>query len=300
MKILVSGGAGFIGSHLVDSLVNDHQVLVVDDLSTGKQEFVNKQAEFVKLDIRDAKLKKIVSKFKPDVVYHLAAQKNVRISLENPLLDTEINIIGALNLLQACLDNSVTKFIFISTGGIYGDTDDLPTKETGEEIPLSPYILNKLTFEKYLKILAEDKLKWTVLRPANVYGPRQDPHGEAGVISIFLNNIIDNKTLLVNGDGRQTRDFIYVDDVVQACLQAIDAKQEIYNIGTAKETSLLDLIDQMKQVVNKEVEVKHQDAIVGEVIRSVLDNTKAKQELKWQAKYDLKKGLELTFEYFKK
>lgn len=298
-RIIVTGGAGFIGSHLVDSLVAlDYQVLVIDNLSTGHQEFINQQAKFEKVDVTDQKLAKVVASFKPDLIYHLAAQKNVRTSLENPVFDAQVNVLGSLNVLQAALENKVSKFIFISTGGIYGDTANLPTNEQGAEQPLSPYILNKLTFEKYLAILAKDKLEYVILRPANVYGPRQDPHGEAGVISIFINQALADQVLKINGDGQQTRDFVYVADVVQACLKALTAKPDIYNIGTGQETSLLNLIAAIKVVVKKEIKTKHQAAIIGEVQRSVLDASKAQAKLNWQPEYDLSKGLDLTCKYF--
>lgn len=300
MKILVTGGAGFIGSHLVDSLIEKkHQLLVVDDLSAGKKEYVNSKAKFIELDIRDEKLSKVIADFKPEVVYHLAAQKNVRTSLENPVLDASINILGSLNLLNNSIKNKVKKFIFPSTCGIYGDTDLLPTPETGQEQPLSPYILNKLTLEKYLQILTKDKIKWSALRLANVYGPRQDPYGEAGVVSIFLDNAIQGKESKITGDGKQTRDFIYVSDVVDAFLASLDDAEGIYNIGTGKESSLLELMEVIKELVDSEIKYKHIDEIKGEVKRSSVDCAKAKKYFDWQAQYDLKHGLELTYAWFK-
>lgn len=300
MKILVTGGAGFIGSHLVDTLVKDgHQVLVIDDLSTGKKEYVNKQAKLKVLDISNEELAELVSDFSPEVIYHLAAQKNVRVSLENPVLDAKINILGALNLLDSAIKNKVKKFIFVSTAGIYGDTDILPTDEHGPEQPMSPYILNKLTFEKYLVILGQDKIKWSAVRLANVYGPRQDPQGEAGVIAILLDNAIKNKTFYVNGDGQQTRDYVYVADIVHALIKFLEQGEGVYNIGTAKETSLLDLIEVVKEVSGSDLKVVHNEAIVGEVQRSCLDSSKAINDLNWKSKYDLKQGLALTYHWFK-
>lgn len=300
MKVLVTGGAGFIGSHLVDSLLlAGHEVLVVDDFSTGKREYINKQASFLDKDIRDDDLKSIFEDFSPDLVYHLAAQKNVRTSLENPVLDADINIKGALNVLMAAIDSQVEKFVFVSTCGIYGNTENLPTDEQGSEDALSPYILNKLSFEKYLKILAQDKIKWAALRLSNVYGPRQDPYGEAGVIAIFLDNALRDKVSYINGDGLQTRDFIYVADVVSALLKIIDKGEGIYNVGTGRESTLLDILDNIKNISNKEVKTEHKDAIAGEVKRSCLDSSKIKNELAWQSDYDLKQGLELTYRWFK-
>lgn len=300
MKILVTGGAGFIGSHLVDALIKDgHQVLIVDDLSTGKEEYVNQQAKLEVLDINDEKLAEVMSSFSPEVVYHLAAQKNVRISLDNPVLDARINILGALNVLQEAIKNKVKKFIFVSTCGIYGDTDILPTSETGLEQAMSPYILNKLTFEKYLSILGQDKIKWIALRLANVYGPRQDPYGEAGVVAIFLDNALRGKILYINGDGEQTRDFIYVADVVKALVKSLTPAEGIYNIGTAQEQSLLDLIALVKEISQADIKIEHRDKIIGEVKRSCLDSSKAASALNWQAEYSLGQGLELTYNWFK-
>lgn len=300
MKILVTGGAGFIGSHLVDTLIQDeHEVLVIDDLSTGRKEYVNKQAKLEVLDINDEKLAEIVADFLPDVIYHLAAQKNVRVSLENPVLDAKINILGSLNILDQAIKNKVKKFIFASTGGIYGDTDNLPTDESGAEQPMSPYILNKLTFEKYLAILGQDKIKWSVLRPANVYGPRQDPQGEAGVVAILLDDAIKNKTFYVNGDGQQTRDYIYVADLVHAFIKFLDKAEGVYNISTGQENSLLDLIEVVKEVSGNNINIEHREAIVGEVKRSCLNSAKVGTDLDWKSTYDLKQGLELTYRWFK-
>ncbi len=300
MKILVTGGAGFIGSHLVDTLIQDeHEVLVIDDLSTGRKEYVNKQAKLEVLDINDEKLAEIVADFLPDVIYHLAAQKNVRVSLENPVLDAKINILGGLNILNQAIKNKVKKFIFVSTGGIYGDTDNLPTDESGAEQPMSPYILNKLTFEKYLAILGQDKIKWSVLRPANVYGPRQDPQGEAGVVAILLDDAIKNKTFYAYGDGHNTRDYVYVADLVHAFIKFLDKAEGVYNISTGQENSLLDLIEVVKEVSGNNINIEHREAIVGEVKRSCLNSAKVGTDLDWKSTYDLKQGLELTYRWFK-
>lgn len=301
MKIIVTGGAGFIGSHLVDALVaQGHQVLVIDDLSSGNIQNLHKLASFKQLSIADENLADVVADFKADVVYHLAAQKNVRTSLQNPKFDAEINILGSLNLLQAALAAQVKKFVFISTGGaIYGETENIPTAEDNLEQPLSPYGLAKLCFEKYLKLLSQDKMSWSILRLANVYGPRQDPQGEAGVIAIFLDNILKGLPLKLNGDGKQTRDYVYVADVVAAAMQVLSSqKNEIYNIATASEKSLLDLAEILKQVTKKNFEIFHQDAIVGEVRRSCLSAEKFKSDFHWKAEYNLEQGLALTYQWF--
>ncbi len=300
MKILVTGGAGFIGSNLVDALVAlGHQVFVIDDLSTGKQEYVNSRAKFKQLDIRDEALANVVSDFSPEIIYHLAAQKNVRTSLADPRLDASINVLGALNLLKAALNSKVKKFIFVSSGGIYGDSKILPTPESAPEQALSPYILNKLTFEKYLSILSEDKLAWTALRLANIYGPRQDPQGEAGVIAIFLDQALKGETLNINGDGKQTRDYLYVDDAVQALIKALGDISGVYNIGTGIETALLDLIAKIKKISGQDLQIKNREAVWGEVRRSSLDASLAKTKLAWQPNYDLATGLALTYKWFR-
>jgi len=300
MKILVTGGAGFIGSHLVDSLVKDgHQILVIDDLSTGSREYVNKQAKLAVLDIVDAKVANVVADFSPDVIYHLAAQKNVRVSIDNPMLDAKINILGALNILNAAIKNKVNKFIFVSTGGIYGDANNLPTDESSLEQPLSPYILNKLTFEKYLTMFGRSKIKTVSARLANVYGPRQDPKGEAGVIAILMDDVIKNKTFYINGDGQQTRDYIYVADVVHALVKFLDQAEGVYNIGTGQEESLLDLIKDISDISGTAIVAEHSEEIVGEIKRSSLDSSKIKQDLDWQSEYSLKQGLVLTYNWFK-
>lgn len=300
MKILVTGGAGFIGSHLVDSLIRDgHQVLVVDDLSFGKKEYISSKAEFIELDIRDRQVEKVLTDFLPEVVYHLAAQKNVRTSLENPRLDAEINILGSLNVLQGAIKASAKKFIFVSSCGIYGDAQNFPTNELSSEKPLSPYILNKLVFERYLKIIAEGKIQWAATRLANVYGPRQDPYGEAGVISIFISNAIFNKPVYIFGDGLQTRDFIYVADVVDALTGLLDKGNDIYNVGTGKETSIAGLLSMIKNISGETLKVENKEAIVGEVRRSALDSRKINEAIYWQSKFDLAKGLEFTYKWFK-
>ncbi len=302
MKILVTGGAGFIGSHLVDKLIaKKHKVIVIDDLSTGFKKFVNKKAKFIKIDTRSKKLLEVFKKEKPQVVFHLAAQKSVPFSLKNPELDASININGALNVIDSALSVKVKKFIFISTGGaIYGETKNIPTPENSEEKPDSPYGNAKLTIDNYLKNYYGPirNLNYISLRLANVYGPRQDPYGEAGVIAIFVSNLLNNQSCYINGSGKQTRDFIYVDDVVNACLKSIAHGRGIYNIGTSKETSINELYIKMSSLINNQ-EVKYKKAIVGEVIRSVLKCSKAKHDLKWQSKVTLEQGIKKTINYFK-
>lgn len=301
MKILVTGGAGFIGSHLVDKLVaKNHRVTVVDDLSTGKKKFINKKAKFYKLDVVSPKLKEVFKKGRPEVVFHLAAQKSVPFSVKNPLEDSRVNILGSVNVIENSLAVKVKKFIFTSTGGaIYGQIKTIPSSENTPENPDSPYGLNKLIIDNYLQNYYSKvrQLNFVSLRLANVYGPRQDPKGEAGVIAIFVNNLLKKRQCYINGSGRQTRDFIYVSDVVNSCLKSINRGQGIYNIGTTKETS----INQLYQIISElitEKEVKHHKAIPGEVFRSALKIDKAKRELSWQPKVNLKSGIRKTINYF--
>jgi len=250
------------------------------------------------LDISQTQIHKVLSKFQPEVIYHLAAQKNVRVSVEQPSLDAQTNILGSLNLLEYSLGNKLKKFIFVSTAGVYGEADIIPTSEDSLAHPISPYGLTKLFFEKYLTILSDQKIPYVILRLANVYGPRQDPYGEAGVISIFIDNLIKGKSILINGDGLQTRDYLYVADVVEALVKSLDAKNVIYNIGTGKKVALLDLIDLLKNIFKASPKIISRPAIKGEIRDSCLDSSQARNKLSWQANYDLKKGLELTKQWF--
>ena len=300
-KILVTGGAGFIGSHLVDELIKkNHQVIVVDDLSTGKKENLNPQAKFYKLKIQDRKLSLIFKKEKLEIVCHLAAQMNVRRSIADPIFDAQSNIIGSLNLLENCVKYKIKKFIFISTGGaIYGDRVKIPTLETEKEQPISPYGIAKLAIEKYLYYYSnQHRLPYTILRLANIYGPRQNHLGEAGVVAVFCNQLITKKPLWVNG-GEQTRDFVYAADVVSAVTKALPKKvQGIFNIATGKQTNIDNLAKKIIQIANTKVPVKHRPYIPGEQMKSCLSSNKIKHDLNWQPKYDLERGLKETWDWF--
>jgi UDP-glucose 4-epimerase len=303
MKILVTGGAGFIGSHLVDRLIKEnHQVIVVDNLSTGKKENLNPKAQFYQLDILDPKLSEVFQKEKPEVVFHYAAQIDVRKSVKNPLEDAKINILGSLNLLENCKRFKVKKFIFASSGGaIYGQADIVPTPESYPAWPLSPYGVAKLTIEKYLNYYYKVfGLPYTSLRLANVYGPRQNPEGEAGVVAIFCHKLLKGEQPVINGDGTQTRDYVFVDDVVEANLLALEKdKVDIFNVGTAKETSVNEIFQRLKRITGAGIEGIHGPAKQGEQKRSCLDFSKIKKELDWQPNYSLEQGLEKTVNYFK-
>lgn len=303
VKILVTGGAGFIGSNLVDALIDQgHEVVVIDNLSAGSKENINDKASFIELDIVDKKLSEVFAAEKPEVVFHAAAQVDVRKSVADPVWDAQQNILGSINLLENCKKFKVRKIIFFSTGGaIYGDTTDIPTAETHAELPISPYGIGKLAVEKYLdyyhKIFS---LPYISLRYANVYGPRQNSKGEAGVVAIFADQALAGQNPVITGDGKQTRDYVYVDDVVAANLKALAFDSVgIFNIGTGKETDVNDLAELIKKNVETDIEFTHGPAKPGEQQRSCLDWSKAKKELNWQPEVDIKQGIVKTLDWFK-
>jgi len=298
-KILVTGGAGFIGSHLTDRLIRlGYDVTVLDNLSYGNKYFVNKRAKFVLADVRDD-LSKIFQEGKFDYVFHLAAQVDVRKSLENPKEDEEINYNGSVNVAMNCVKYNVKKLIFSSTGGaIYSPDAELPCDENSKAEPLSQYGKSKLKVEQFLQKTKKDGLNYAILRYSNVYGPRQNLKGESGVISIFIKNIIEGKDLVIFGDGKQTRDFVYVDDVVNANLIAIEKLSGIYNVSTGKETSINDLADMMGKIMKSDCKIINKMAIKGELLRSVLDSSKLMKK-GWKPNYNLNEGLKNTINWFK-
>lgn len=303
MKILVTGGAGFIGSHVTDLLIeNNHDVLIIDNLSTGQKENINKKAKFYFEDLSNHnKIKEIIEKEKPDVIYHLAAQIDVRKSVENPVEDAKINIINTINLLELAIKNNVKHFIFSSTGGaIYGDTKNIPTTEEEKELPVSPYGCAKLTIEKYLNYYNKvHGLKYTCLRYSNVYGPRQNSCGEAGVIAIFFDNMLMNKTPRIFG-GEQTRDFVYVKDVARANLLSLnDTKSSSYNVGTSTMISIVELFNKINSFFNNSFIPINEEMKKGEQINSCLSYEKIKKNLGWQPSVNIDEGLKNTFEWFK-
>jgi len=303
MKILVTGGAGFIGSHFVDRLIEDgHQVVIVDNLSTGKKENINLKAKFYQIDISDAELLDIFKEEELEVVFHLAAQIDIRKSVADPIEDAKTNILGSLNLLENCKKFNIKKVVFISTGGaIYGDADIVPTPEEYSALPVSPYGVAKLSVEKYLNYYYQIfGLNYVVLRLANVYGPRQDPLGEAGVVAIFCNKLSKNEQPTIYGDGKQTRDYVFVEDIVNAGILALKQdKIGIFNVGTGKEISVNELFQELARIIGIKIESIHKPLRIGEQQRSCLDYSKIKQELGWEAKYSLEQGLSKTIKWGK-
>ena len=303
MKILITGGAGFIASNVADRYISlGHEVVIVDNLVTGRRENVPRQATFIEMDICDAKIANVFATEKPDIVNHHAAQMDVRKSVSDPIYDANVNVLGGLNLLQNCVEHRIKKFIFASTGGaIYGEQDYFPADEKHPLRPLSPYGITKLTTEKYLYFYHQTySLNYTVLRYANVYGPRQNPHGEAGVVAIFSEKILADEQPVINGDGLQTRDYVYVGDVVQANELVLEkGDQEIYTIGTGIETTVNELFQKIVQTSGKSVPEKHADAKPGEQLRSVLDSSYIRDELKWIPSFNLEEGISQTVNFFK-
>lgn len=303
MKVLVTGGAGFIGSHLVDRLIMEgHEAIIVDNLATGKRRNINRAARFYKMDIQSWRLERVFRSERPNVVMHLAAQMDVRKSVEDPMFDAQVNVLGTLNVLQQSVKHGVRKVVFSSSGGaIYGDQEIYPAPETHVTKPLSPYGLSKLCGEQYLSYFQRvSGLQAVSLRYANVYGPRQDPEGEAGVVAIFIQKMLNNEQAVINGNGRQTRDFVFVDDVVEANLAMIGQDtQGTYNVGTGVETSINDLFRILVQHSGANCKEIHGPAKKGEQARSVIDSTKLRQEVSWEPKADLSEGLKKTVEYFR-
>jgi len=303
MKILVTGGAGFVGSHLVDKLVKEgHSIVVIDNLSTGKRENLNSKAKFYKIDICDSKISQIFKKEKPKIVFHYAAQIDARKSVEEPLSDAKVNIIGSLNVLENCKKYGVKKIIFASSGGeIYGEANEIPTPETYVPSPISPYGVGKLAVEGYLKSYFKMfKIPFTSLRYGNVYGPRQNPYGEAGVVAIFTSKMLKNEQPVIHGTGKQTKDYIFIEDAVEATMLSFKRGfSGILNIGTGKETSVLEIFYKLKELINSRVKEKHAPLPLCSFERGCLSIEKAKRELGWQPKYSLENGLRKTIKYFK-
>ena len=303
MRTLVTGGAGFIGSTLVDALVAaGHEVTVLDDLSRGRREQVAPAARLVVADVAGPAAREALLDARPEVVFHEAAQIDVRRSVAEPLLDTTVNVLGTVNLLQACVDAGVRRLVFASSGGaIYGDTDVVPTPETHPARPASHYGAAKQCGEAYGGVYALlYGLEFVALRYANVYGPRQDPHGEAGVVAIFAERLLSGREATINGDGGQTRDYVHVDDVVAANLLAMETPRcGAYNIGTSIETDVTTLFAHIARACDSDAPARHGPAKPGEQRRSCLDVRLAAERLGWRPRVALDGGLAHTVEHFR-
>ena len=304
MKILVSGGAGFIGSHVVDAyLAANHEVVIIDDLSTGYAHNLNPAARFVRADIRDrAAVAELMARERPAALNHHAAQLDVRRSVADPVFDAEVNLIGLLNLLEEGRQHGLRQVIFASSGGtVYGDTQQLPAREGDPTVPVCPYGVTKLASENYLHYFAHAYgMRYVTLRYANIYGPRQDPHGEAGVVAIFIGQLLRGESPVINGSGGQTRDFVYVGDVARANVLALDCDANgPLNIGSGGETDLNRLFALICAATGVQAPERHGPAKLGEQMRSALDPSRARAVLGWQVSVPLAEGLAKTVAYFR-
>jgi len=305
MQILVTGGAGFIGSNTVDALIADpgHQVSVLDDLSSGKRHQVNPAARFHHVDLRDAEaVERVVAEEKPEVIIHLAAQMDVRRSVADPAFDAQVNLVGFLNLMEAGRRHGLKRVILASSGGaIYGEQEQFPAVEDHPQRPVSPYGVAKLASEKYLFFYqAQYGIEYTAMRYANVYGPRQDPHGEAGVVAIFCGRMLRGEPCTVFGEGKPTRDYIFVGDVVRANLAALDNPASgAINIGTGVETSTSQLYNTLASIAGTSRPPEYAPARPGEQSRSVISPSHAEKVLGWRPQVALRDGLARTFRFFK-
>ncbi|HDK7163576.1 TPA: GDP-mannose 4,6-dehydratase [Clostridium botulinum] len=302
MKVLVSGGAGFIGSNLVDKLINlGHNVCIIDNLSTGNINNVNKKAQLYINDILDPNVSKIFEKEKFDIVYHLAAQIDVQKSITNPIFDSNVNVCGTINIINNCVNYNVKKIVYSSSAAVYGHPEYLPIDEGHGIRPISYYGLSKYTAEEYIRVFSNlNNLDFTILRYANVYGIRQDPKGEGGVISTFMNSLFKKQPLYIFGDGSALRDYIFVEDIVDANIAALSSgSKERFNIGTGVYTSVKELAENMIDIIGLKCNIEYESARKGDIANSYFNIGKAKNKLNWIPKFSLKDGLKKTIEYYK-
>jgi len=303
LKVLVTGGAGFIGSHVADRLLADgHDVVILDDLSTGGVEHLQANARFYQMDLGSPWIDELFRIERPEAVVHQAAQASVRRSVDDPVFDAGVNVLGTAALLQASVRHGVRRFLFASTGGaLYGDADVTPTPEDYPTWPVSPYGAAKLSAEVYLRTFnALHGLSYAALRYANVYGPRQNPHGEAGVVAIFARRLLSGEKARINGDGRQTRDFVYVGDVAEANAGALNSDAVgSFNVGTGIETDINTIFQTLKRLTGSNQPEEHGPPLPGEQCRSVVDARKIEKTLGWQPKTSLDAGLDATVRYFR-
>ena len=309
-KAMVTGGAGFIGSALVDRLLaEDWRVDAVDDLSTGTlsnlagaREVPDRRFSFHRIDIASPAVMELIGHRRPDVIFHLAAQADVRVSVARPVFDATVNILGTLNVCEAAIAARTSKVIFAGSGGtLYGTTDELPVREGQPQVPESPYGVAKKAAGDYLNYYRTIRgLEYTALAMANVYGPRQNPHGEAGVVSIFAGKLLSHERPVIYGDGSQTRDFVYVDDVVDAFVRSVDKGGGLLmNIGTGVETSVQQLFDVMARLTGFKQHARYDPPRAGEVPRSALDPSRAGIHIGWQPWTTVEEGVARTLEHFK-
>ena len=302
MRVLLTGGAGFIGSHVAEALLErGHEVAVVDDLSSGKKANVPEGAVLYEADVRTG-CGEVFAEFRPEALSHQAAQMDVRRSVREPDFDADVNVLGTVRLLQNCVEHDVGRVVFASTGGaIYGEQREFPACEDHPQYPVSPYGVSKLAGERYLHYYhAQYGLPYRALRYANVYGPRQDPHGEAGVVAIFCGNLAADRPSIIFGTGEQTRDYVHVHDVARANVLALEkeAPSEAYNVGTGVETSVNELYDLLRGAAGKDLPPEHGPAKPGEQSRSSVDPSLAARALGWGPEVKLAAGLRQTFRYF--
>jgi UDP-glucose 4-epimerase len=304
MKILITGGAGFIASHIADAYLRcGHEVWIIDDLSKGKRENLPKGAMFEKMDIRDERIVEWISRKQIELINHHAAHMDLRESVADPVSDADINVLGTLRLLDAARRAGAMRFIFASTGGaIYGEQKEFPARESHAAEPASPYGVSKLVGERYLKYFQQSTpgFQPQILRYANVYGPRQNPHGEAGVVAIFAEKMLAGESPLIHGDGRQTRDYIYIDDVVQANVLALESREPcLFNVGTGRETDVVTIFNHLKTFTGYTGDARHDEAKKGEQRRSVIDSMSIGKAWNWKPTVSLKDGLARTAQWFK-
>lgn len=303
MKILVTGGAGFIGSHLADAFIAaGHDVVIVDDLSSGRHENLNSRARFYQVDVRAAEIAEIFARERPEVLCHHAAQMDVRRSVADPIFDAQVNLVGLLNLMEQGRQHGLRRVVLASTGGaIYGEQEVYPAAETHPTAPLSPYGVAKLASERYLFFYSQAYgISYAALRYANVYGPRQNPHGEAGVVAIFTEKLLHGEGPVINGDGKQTRDYVFVSDLVRANLAALTAEfTGAVNLGTARETDVNELFGYICRECGVNAPERHGPAKPGEQRRSAIDNHLAAKVLNWRPEVELADGIRETVAFFR-
>ncbi|MDH6651294.1 NAD-dependent epimerase/dehydratase family protein [Priestia megaterium] len=302
MKAIVTGGAGFIGSHLVEELIiKGFEVHIIDSMISGKQENIHPLATLHVEDICSKQTKQIILKEKPNIVFHLAAQADVSRSINDPQYDADVNIKGTINILEACRDASVDKIIFASTSAVYGELQKDLITEMDPTVPISYYGLSKLTGESYIRLFSRlYGLSYTILRYGNVYGPRQTPKGEGGVVAVFLDRLNKGTMLNIHGDGEQTRDFVYVKDIVQANIAAIDkGHQEVIHASTTQRTSVNRLLKELEKIHGSKINISHTEGRPGDIKHSCLDSKKAYKLLEWQSQVSIFNGLKETYTFLK-